>query len=117
MNGMKLRVKYKFNAYVEQHKGKNVSIETIKRNMRRMESVNITNIPDECYDEVKNTQIEMENEVECKRKKIENEYQSIVKKSINERDAIEAIKQSEYRSILFAIHGNKPYEMLLWKLL
>ena len=117
MNGMKLRVKYKFNAYVEQHKGKNVSIETIKRNMRRMESVNLTNIPDECYDEVKNIQIEMENEVECKRKKIENEYQSIVKKSNNERDVIEAIKQSKFRSILFAIHGNKPYEMLLWKLL
>ena len=117
MKGRPLRVKYKFDTYVEQHKGKKVSIAAIKRSMKKMESINLTNIPDECYEEVKEIQTQLENEIECKRKKIENEYQSIVKKSNSARDVIEAIKQSEYRSILFAMHGNKPCEMLLWKLL
>jgi hypothetical protein len=115
IKGRPLRVKYKFDSYVEKHKGKTVSIAAIKRSMKKMESINLTNIPDECYEEVKEIQTQLENEIECKRKKIENEYESIVKKSNSTRDVIEAIKQSEYRSILFAIHGNKPYEMLLWK--
>lgn len=116
-NMIPLRVKYKFDAYVEQHKGKSLSEAAIKRSMKNMESINLDNVPDECYEEVKKIKTKMENEIECKRNKIENEYQSIVKKSNNDRDVIEEIKQSEYRSILFAIHGNKPYEMLLWKLL
>jgi hypothetical protein len=48
-----LRVKYKFDTYVEKHKGKSLSETAIKRSMKKMESIKLDNIPDECYEEVK----------------------------------------------------------------
>ena len=45
-------MKYKFDTYVVKHKGKTVSIAAIKRSMKKMESINLNNIPDECYEEV-----------------------------------------------------------------
>lgn len=110
-----LRVKIKFDTYVKKHKGKSVSTKAIKRSMKKMESINLDNIPDECFEEVKEIKSQMENEFECKKRKIESEYETIIKQNNTTRDVIEAIKQSEYQSILFAIHGKKPYELLVWK--
>ena len=45
-----LRVKYKFKTYVEKHKGKSLSETAIKRSMKNMESINLDNIPDDCYE-------------------------------------------------------------------
>ena len=55
-----LRVKYKFNTYVEKHKIKSMSVTEIKRSMKNMESINLDNIPDECYEGVKKIKTQME---------------------------------------------------------
>ena len=111
-----LRIKYKFNTYFEKHKGKSLSEAAIKRSMKNMESINLDNIPDECYGEVKKIKTEMEEHFQSKRMKIENQYLKIITQPNNSpRDVIEAIKQSEHSSILFAIHRKKPYDALLWK--
>ena len=110
-----LRVKYKFNTYVEKHKGKSLSETAIKRSMKNMESINLDNIPDECYEEVKKIITQMEEEFQCKKIKIENHYLKITQQNNSPRDVLEAIKQSEHSSILFAIHRNKPYYSLVWK--
>ena len=111
-----LRVKYKFDTYVEKHKAKSLSEAAIKRSMKKMESIKLEYIPDECYEEVKKIKTQMEEEFQCKRIKIENQYLKIITQSNNSpRDVIEAIKQSEHSSILFAIYGKKPYDSLLWK--
>ena len=110
-----LRIKYKFNTYVEKHKGKSLSETAIKRSMKKMESIKLDNIPDECYEEVK-TKTKMEEEFQCQRIKIENQYLKInTQPNYSPRDVIEAIKQSKHSSILFAIHRNKPYDLLVWK--
>jgi hypothetical protein len=114
--GNPLRVKYKFDTYVEKHKGKSLSETAIKRSMKKMESIKLDNIPDECYEEVKKIKTQMEEEFQCKRIKIENQYLKIITQQNNSpRDVIEAIKQSEHSSILFAIHRKKPYDLLVWK--
>ena len=111
-----LRIKYKFNTYVEKHKGKSLSETAIKRSMKKMESINLDNIPDECYEEVKKIKTQMEEEFQCQKINIENQYRKIITHPINSpRDVIEAIKQSKHSSILFAIHRNKPYDLLVWK--
>ena len=84
--------------------------------MKKMESIKLDNIPDECYEEVKKIKTQMEEEFQCKRIKIENQYLKIITQQNNSpRDVIEAIKQSEHCPILFAIHRNKPYDLLVWK--
>ena len=84
--------------------------------MKNMESIKLDNIPDECYEEVKKIITQMEEEFQCKRINIENQYRKIITHPINSpRDVIEAIKQSKHSSILFAIHRNKPYDLLVWK--
>ena len=47
---------------------------------------------------------------------LQSEYADIVKVNVSTRDVIEAIKQSDYSSILFAIYRGKPYDKLIWKL-
>ena len=76
--------------------------------MKNMESINLDNIPDECYEAVKKIKTQMEEQFQHQKSKIENQNSS-------PRDVIEAIKQSEHSSILFAIHRKKPYNMLVWK--
>jgi RNA ligase len=111
-----LRVKYKFNTYVEKHKGKSLSETAIKRSMKNMESINLDNIPDECYEAVKKIKTQMEEQFQRQKSKIENQYLKITsQQNSSPRDVIEAIKQSEHSSILFAIHRKKPYDMLVWK--
>ena len=111
-----LRVKYKFKTYVEKHKGKSLSEAAIKRSMKNMESINLDNIPDECYEAVNKVKTQMEEEFQCKKGKIENEYLNIISQpNILPKDIVETIKESEHRSILFAIHRKKPYDMLVWK--
>ena len=110
-----LRVKYKFNTYVEKHKGKSLSETAIKRSMKNMESINLDNIPDECYEAVKKIKTQMEEQFQHQKSKIENQYLKITSQNSSPRDVIEAIKQSEHSSILFAIHRKKPYDMLVWK--
>ena len=84
--------------------------------MKKMESIKLDNIPDECYEEVKKIKTQMEEEFQCKRIKIENQYLKInTQPNYSPRDVIEAIKQSEHSSILFAIHRKKPYDLLVWK--
>ena len=89
----------------------------IKRSMQKMENINLEHVPDECYEEVKQIQRELEEQFKCKKKMCEKEYEDIVKKSTSSRDVIEAIKQSEHSSILFAILRCKSYDLLVWRLL
>ena len=110
-----LRVKYKFNTYVEKHKGKSLSETEIKQSMKNMESINLDNIPDECYEAVKKIKTQMEEQFQHQKSKIENQYLKITSQNSSPRDVIEAIKQCEHSSILFAIHRKKPYNMLVWK--
>ena len=48
-----LRVKIKFDNYVEKHKRNSISAEAIRVRMKKMEPINLDIIPDECYGEVK----------------------------------------------------------------
>ena len=47
---------------------------------------------------------------------LESEYTDIIKVNASARDVAEAIKQSEYPSILFAMYRGKPYDKMIWKL-
>jgi len=47
---------------------------------------------------------------------LEIEYADTVAINDSARDVIEAIKQSDYSSILFAMYRGKPYDKLIWKL-
>ena len=88
----------------------------IKQSMKKMKTINLDNIPDECYEEVKKIKNEMEGEFHSQRIKIEKQYLRIVTQTnISTRDIIEEIKKSEHSSILFAIHRKKPYDSLVWK--
>lgn len=110
-----LRVKIKFDNYVKKHKGKNFNIKKIKQKMKKMKTINLESIPDECYDEVKAIMTEMDNQFMRKENKVLKEYLQIQKQNPTTSEMIEAIKQSQYSKILFAIHVNKPYDMLIWK--
>ena len=112
-----LRVKYKFNTYVEKHKGKDITAKQIKDSLKKMKPIDLDVIPDECYEEVRTIIAEFEDQFKRKEKTIIDEYREIRSQNISSRDVIEAIKQSEHSSILFAIHRKKPYDMLVWKLL
>ena len=111
-----LRVKIKFDNYIASHRGKTLSRDTIKRSMKKMENINLANIPDECHPEVREIMHEMEEIFNIKKHMLESEYADIVKVNVSTRDVIEAIKQSDYSSILFAIYRGKPYDKLIWKL-
>ena len=89
----------------------------IKRSMKKMERINLDNIPDECHSEVREIMHEMEEEFNNKKHMIVSEYMNIVKVNDSERDVIDAIKQSIYASILFPMYRGKPYDKLIWKLL
>ena len=112
-----LRVKYKFNTYVEKHKGKDITAKQIKDSLKKMKPIDLDVIPDECYEEVRTIIAEFEDQFKRKEKTIIEEYREIRSQNITSRDVIEAIKQCEHSSILFAIHRKKPYDMLVWKLL
>ena len=112
-----LRVKIKFDNYIVRHKRKTLSMNAIKRSMKKMERINLDNIPDECHSEVREIMHEMEEEFNNKKHMIVSEYMNIVKVNDSERDVIDAIKQSIYASILFPMYRGKPYDKLIWKLL
>ena len=40
--------------------------------MKNMESINLDNIHDECYEEVKKIKVKIEEEFQCKKDKLEN---------------------------------------------
>lgn len=109
------RMKLKFHNYISKHKSKTLSANSIKRSMQKMENINLENVPDECYEEVKQIQSELEEQFKCKKQMFEEEYKDIVRESNG--DIVEAIKQSQHSSILFAIHRCKSYDKLVWKLL
>lgn len=110
-----LRIKIKFANYVEKHKGKYLNIERIKQSMKNMQTINLDTIPDECYDEVKESINKMEELFKMKENEVLKEYVKIQEQNSTKRDLIEAIKQSQYSKILFAIHAKKKYDSLLWK--
>ena len=82
-----------------------------------MKPIDLDFIPDECYEEVRTIIAEIEDQFKRKEKDIIKEYKEIISQNISSRDVIESIKQSQHSKILFAIHANKPYDMLIWKLL
>ena len=82
-----------------------------------MKPIDLDFIPDECYEEVRTIIAEFEDQFKRKEKDIIKEYKEIISQNISSRDVIESIKQSQHSKILFAIHANKPYDMLIWKLL
>ena len=81
--------------------------------MKKMENINLNNIPNECYPEVREIIHEREEIFNAKKHKLESEYADIVTINYSVRDVIEAIKQSEYASIFFAMYRGKPYNKLL----
>ena len=109
------RVKIKFDNYIVKHKGKTLSVNAIKQSMKKMEHINLDNIPDESYHEVREIIHEMEEEFNNKKHMIESVYADIVKVNDSGRDVIEAIKQSDYACILFAKYRGKSYDKLIWK--
>ena len=115
-----LRIKIKFANYVQKHKGKYLNIERIKQSMKNMQTINLDTIPDECYDEVKESINKMEELFKMKENEVLKEYVKIQEQNSTKRDLIEAIKQSQYSKILFAIHAKKnmiPYFGKLFNLL
>ena len=110
-----LRVKIKFDNYVQKHRGKNGSAKAIKQSMKKMEKINLDAIPDECYDEVKAVSADMEEQFKRKEKEVMKLYEDIQEQNTSTSDLIESIKHSQYSKILFAIHANKRYDMLIWK--
>ena len=83
--------------------------------MKKMKTINLESIPDECYDEVKAIMNEMDNQFIGKENKVLKEYLQIQKQNPTTSEMIEAIKHSQYSKILFAVHSNKPHDMLIWK--
>ena len=112
-----LRIKIKFANYVEKHKGKHLNIKRIKQSMKKMQTINLNTIPDEFYDEVKETINQMEELFKMKENEVLKEYVKIREQNSTTRDLVETIKQSPLSKILFAIHSKKPYDILIWKLL
>ena len=112
-----IRVKIKFDNYVKKHKGKDITAKQIKDSLKKMKPIDLDFIPDECYEEVRTIIAEFEDQFKRKEKDFIEEYKEIQSQNISSRDVIESIKQSQHSKILFAIHANKPYDMLIWKLL
>ena len=112
-----LRMKIKFHNYIARHKGKKLTVNAIKRSIKKMENINLNNIPDECYPEVREIKHERKEIFNAKKHKPESEYADIVTINHSVRDVIEAIKQAEYASIFFAMYRGKPYYKLIWNLL
>ena len=112
-----LRVKIKFDNYVEKHKRNSISAEAIRVRMKKMEPINLDIIPDECYGEVKEIIDEMSVLFKMKENEVLKEYIEIQQQNSTTREVVEAIKHSQYRKILFALHAKKPYDTLIWKLL
>ena len=48
---------------------------------------------------------------------IESVQADIVKVNDSGRDVVEAIKQSDYACILFAMYRGKSYDKLIWKIM
>ena len=96
-----IRIKIKFKTYIAYHKGKTFSFDSIKQTMKKMKKVDIDNIPDECFTEVNLIITEIEEEFSCVKQKLEKEYKYILEDSKTPRDIVEAIKKSQYASILF----------------
>ena len=112
-----LRVKIKFDNYVEKHKINTFSTERIKLRMKKMKHINLDTIPDECYTEVKGIIDEMNVLFKMKENEVLKEYIKIQQQNSTTREMVEAIKHSQYRKILFALHAKKSYDILIWKLL
>ena len=112
-----LRVKIKFNNYIKKHKGKDITAKQIKDSLKKRKPIDLDFIPDECYEEVKTIIAELEDQFRRKEKDIIEAYREIRSQNTSSRDVIESIKHSQHSKILFAIHANKPYDMLIWKLL
>ena len=112
-----LRVKIKFNNYVKKHKGKDITPKQIKDSLKKRKPIDLDFIPDECYEEVKTIIAELEDQFRRKEKDVIEAYREIRSQNTSSRDVIESIKHSQHSKILFAIHANKPYDMLIWKLL
>ena len=110
-----LRVKIKFDNYMEKHRSKTLSLEDIKRSVKRMERVNLENIPDEFLLDVQMVILKMENDFNVKKIQHITEYLNIVHRSNNEMEVIEAIKLTSSPSVLFAIYREKPFDRLIWK--
>ena len=111
-----LRLKIKFDSYIARHNGKTMSTKTIKKNMKKMENINLDNIPDESYPKVREITSEIEEIFNTKKQMLENVYSDIVKVNASTRDVAKAIKQSQYSSILFAMYRGKPIDKMIWRL-
>ena len=61
--------------------------------------------------------VDMEEQFKRKKEHVMNIYKVIKEQNTSTTDIIDSIKHSQYSKILFAIHANKPYDKLIWKLL
>ena len=112
-----LRVKIKFSNYIHKHKIKHLSEEQIRKCFKRKGYVNLEDIPDEGYDEVRSVVAKLENQFKSKENECFREYEDILEKNRTPRDVIDAIKGSKHASILFCIHAKKTYNTLILKML
>ena len=62
------RVKIKFDNYIAKHNGKSLSTNTIKQSMKKMENINLDNIPDESYPKVREITNEIKEIFDTKKK-------------------------------------------------
>ena len=117
--GYVMRMKIKFDNYVKKQKGKNITLKQVKDRLKKKESIDLDFIPDECYEEVRSfiDEFEFEEQYRRKEKDIIEIYRTIQSQNTSSRDVTESIKHSQHSKILFAIHANKPYDKLIWKLL
>ena len=62
-------------------------------------------------------EFEFEEQYRRKEKDIIEIYRTIQSQNTSSRDVTEYIKHPQHSKILFAIHTNKPYDNIIWKLL
>ena len=87
-----LRVKIKLDNYIARHKGKTLSVNAIKQSMKKKKNINLANIPDESYPEVREIIHEREEVFNTKKHMLESEYAHSVAINDSARDLIEGIK-------------------------
>ena len=112
------RMKIKGEEYVRLHKLlTNISSRDIWEHLKDKKSLEdiISDVPDEFYDWVKETALDLTNQFE----KIDDEYNDIFNSihSINKKDFAEKAKQYPYSSLLFAMYDGKQTHKIIWKII
>lgn len=110
------RLKYKLTEYVRLHRIiTRVQAKDVWECLSQNQDLNqfLTAVPDEFYNWVKNTKLELE----TKYQQIEAECQSVFKDLGNRRETALYFQTQKYPSILFLMLDNRDYNNTIWKLI